>query len=200
MAGWRSAKRANASLGNLSTIESRSAVTVAVRIPSAKKPISPIGDAPSVDSDREAAGGDEIERVSGVALAHQNLAAGDRPRHEQLLELAKILWRQIAEGFDQRQRSRPRGASCLGRLSCTHRRPSPADWRPRAEDSAEAAPTVRGSRKRRTGSSCRAARYNRCKSPETGAIGALLRRQSEHLLDVIPIDQIVEPSLEIFRP
>src|ERR1700736_4776065 len=41
---------------------------------------------------------------------------------------------------------------------------------------------------------------NRWKSPQIAAISALFRRESEHLLDVVPIDQIVEPGLEIFRP
>ena len=41
---------------------------------------------------------------------------------------------------------------------------------------------------------------NRCKSPQIAAFSALFRRECEHLLDVIPVDQIVEPGLEVFWP
>src|SRR6476620_1389827 len=41
---------------------------------------------------------------------------------------------------------------------------------------------------------------NSCKSPQIAAFSALLRRECEHLLDVIPVDQIVEPGLEVFWP
>ena len=79
-----------------------------------------LSDAASVDVDGETARGDEIERVGSVALAHENLAAGDGLRDEQLLELGKVLRRQVAEGFDQRKRGCPSGISCLRRLSVAH--------------------------------------------------------------------------------
>src|SRR5262245_26858008 len=40
----------------------------------------------------------------------------------------------------------------------------------------------------------------RTRSFQTLAIAALLRGEGKHLLDMLPIDQIVEPCLEIFRP
>src|SRR6476469_8164815 len=41
---------------------------------------------------------------------------------------------------------------------------------------------------------------NSCKSPQIAAFSALFRRECEHLLDVVPVDQIVEPGFEILWP
>src|SRR6476646_8742740 len=41
---------------------------------------------------------------------------------------------------------------------------------------------------------------NRCKSPQIAALSTLFWREFEHLLDVIPVDQIFEPGLEVFWP
>jgi hypothetical protein len=61
-------------------------------------------------------------------------------RDEQLLELGKVLRRQVAEGFDQRKRGCSSGISCLRRLSVAH---GALAYRLVAfgENSAEASPT-----------------------------------------------------------
>ena len=68
-----------------------------------------LGDAPFIHRDGEVAGRHEIERVSRIALAHENFVAGDRDRYEALLEVGKLRGRQIAEGLDQRKEG---GSSC----------------------------------------------------------------------------------------
>ena len=102
---WRRAA-SNSARPSRSTRLSRSAVTVAVRAPPARKAISPIGwPGPSsatgsrrpVDGDREAAGHDHVERVRHLALAHQHVAAlevqrlelGGKPRALVLLEILR---------------------------------------------------------------------------------------------------------------
>jgi hypothetical protein len=103
-----------------------------------------LGDAAPVNIDGETARGDEIERVSRIALAHENLAAGDGLGDEQPLELGKMLRRQVAEGFDQRQRGCPSGISCLRRLSVAQRQALASRLVASGENSAEASLTVSG--------------------------------------------------------
>jgi hypothetical protein len=101
-----------------------------------------LGDAATVDIDGEATRGDEIERISRIALAHENLAAGDGLGDEQPLELGKMHSRQVAEGFDQRQRGCPGGISCLRRLSVAQRQALAYRLVAFGENSAEASLTV----------------------------------------------------------
>jgi len=63
---------------------------------------------------------------------------------KQPLELGKVLRRQVAEGFDQRQRGRPSGISYFRRLSVAQRQALAYRLVAFGENSAEASLTVSG--------------------------------------------------------
>src|SRR5262245_2436661 len=140
--------------------------------------------------------GNELERVRSIVLVYENLAAGDGLSDDQPLELGKVLRRQVAEGFDQRQRGCPSGTSRLRRLSVAHGRPSLTDCRLRLEERGSAS-----DRERQVKAEMRSRRptgplaSNHVKSWQSARY---LRRERKHLLDVVPVDEIVEPGLEIF--
>ena len=83
------------------------------------------------------------------ALEEHNEASGalfkirDDPR---VTPVGKVLRRQVAEGFDQRQRGCPRGISCLRRLSVAQRQALAYRLVAFGENSAEASLTVSGGR------------------------------------------------------
>src|SRR5206468_3683710 len=74
----------------------------------------------------------------------------------------------------------------------------PTRWS-HGEDSADVGQTVkRSALKREAGSPSEPPAANLRNNPQLPSISALLRRGGDHLLDMAPIDQIVEPRLEIF--
>ena len=123
MLGLLADSASNSRRPSRSTTLSRSAVTVAVRVPPARNAISPIGwPGPdlgdhlpaAVHRDGEPAGDDHVERVGHLALAHQHFAAAQVEGLQLGGKLGALAGLQIPEDLDARpDRARRLAIACV---------------------------------------------------------------------------------------